>query len=241
MEEHEGIKGDLTFNEWIDHVFDHSDPGWHWEDDAPYWNPLTAPSQALSFLGRLFSNPSFLIDLFTPNQIGGGLNFLVNNSCSNYAFVFLNEDLPIEERVRGIHAIGTLYLELLSRICQPELSHGRRAQSPESTQADYICYMFWDLFPLYARSKSPFKSTQAEVAAHLDDHLKVEAACLDAMETTLAIEHIACQEGALHGLGHWATDYPERVRGIIDAFLRSTDPRDGLLVYAKAARRGDVQ
>ncbi len=36
------------------------------------------------------------------------------------------------------------------------------------------------------------------------------------MARTLAIPHLACQEGALHGLGHWQRAYPDRVAAIVD-------------------------
>lgn len=239
--ENVGIRGDLTFEEWIDHVFDHADPGWHWDTEAPYWNPAADPPRTLEFLCRLFSSPAFLIDRFTPNQIGVGLNYLASPSLSDYAFAFLDPDLPIEERVRGIHAIATLYEELLSTICLPVIHHGNWDTDPRSTQADFVCYMFWDVFPLYARTKSRIDGVEDEIAAHRNDHLKIEAACLDAMERTLAIDHLACQEGALHGLGHWADGYPERVRGIIDAYLDSPRAKRELLGYAKDARKGRVQ
>jgi hypothetical protein len=62
------------------------------------------------------------------------------------------------------------------------------------------------------------------------------------MEATLAIPHIACQEAALHGLGHWRCAYPERVEAIIGAFLaRSRSLSAELEAYAKQARVGRVQ
>ena len=61
------------------------------------------------------------------------------------------------------------------------------------------------------------------------------------MQRVLALDALACQEGALHGLGHWHLRYPEEVKGAIDVFLESRpqlDPR--LRQYAISARRGCV-
>src|SRR5262249_33104418 len=91
------------------------------------------------------------------------------------------------------------------------------------------CYMWWDITPV------PSGATDADQGPLTD-------ACLSVMERTLALDSIACQENALHGLGHWHSHFPERVESIIDAFLTS-DPniRPELRKYALSARGGCVQ
>ena len=44
---------------------------------------------------------------------------------------------------------------------------------------------------------------------------------LQVMESTLQLDSIACRESALHGLGHWQHQYPQRVGEIIDKFSMS--------------------
>jgi len=72
--------------------------------------------------------------------------------------------------------------------------------------------------------------------------LRLNRACLEAMAQTLEIDHVACLEGALHGLGHWHVYCPAEVEHIIDEFLaeRSNLPSD-LLEYARDARIGGVE
>ena len=65
-------------------------------------------------------------------------------------------------------------------------------------------------------------------------------AVLNVLERTLTIEHIACREGALHGLGHIANSCPENVCEIIDRFLSKNKLDDKLLAYALKAREGKV-
>ena len=64
---------------------------------------------------------------------------------------------------------------------------------------------------------------------------------LATMEHILGLGLLACQESALHGLGHWQRQHASEVVRIIDAFVLSQtelDPR--LLAYANAARCGCV-
>lgn len=61
------------------------------------------------------------------------------------------------------------------------------------------------------------------------------------MEDCLQMDHPACIESGLHGLGHLATFQTELAAPIIDRFLKNNkkqDPR--LLQYAKAARTGMI-
>ena len=88
--------------------------------------------------------------------------------------------------------------------------------------------MWWDILPVYGRPDLPGRQS-------------FDQECLDVMSATLALPNEACQESALHGLGHWAMDYREPVAAIVDAYLgRSSDIREPLRQYALAARRGMV-
>ena len=76
---------------------------------------------------------------------------------------------------------------------------------------------------------------------------ELEAEILTILERTLALGNIACQEAALHGLGHRHYQHPEQVEEIVDAYLQEhlpERPRDAeaesLRGYALAAQRGMV-
>ena len=57
----------------------------------------------------------------------------------------------------------------------------------------------------------------------------------------LRLQSVACQESALHGLGHWAVDYNTIVRPIIDGYLSDNRAlRPELRAYAEGARVGGV-
>ncbi len=62
----------------------------------------------------------------------------------------------------------------------------------------------------------------------------------EVMERILGLDHPACQEGALHGLGHFQSGYAGAVRAAVNAYLRrrgATLPAE-IRDYALSARRG---
>jgi len=61
------------------------------------------------------------------------------------------------------------------------------------------------------------------------------------MKKILALDSVACQESALHGLGHWHSLQPDRVESIVDGFLAAhPTTRRELVTYARSARCGCV-
>jgi hypothetical protein len=88
--------------------------------------------------------------------------------------------------------------------------------------------MWWDILPLAAQPNDP-------------DQTGLDREILGVMESTLRLDSVACQESALHGLGHWQHYYPQRVTEIINSFLRrQTGLREELRTYAMSAFRGCV-
>jgi hypothetical protein len=89
--------------------------------------------------------------------------------------------------------------------------------------------MWWECCPLGCPSIYP-------------DAGRLTPLVIDVLETILALPSPACQESALHGLGHLSYGNQSRVHAIIDCFLsdrgEAIDPR--LRTYAVAAREGRV-
>ncbi len=145
---------------------------------------------------------------------------------SNEMFCILDEALPLKERLETVDAIYLLYRDCFSKRCSNELSHLAKV---EGNPLNSICYMVWDIVAFPASGGKMEKP-------------EVDAACLAVMEKALALEHDACRESALHGLGHAKWYYPAEVQRIIDAFLKAgKDISPGLREYAKAARTGMIQ
>jgi hypothetical protein len=131
---------------------------------------------------------------------------------------------PAEERAAVWPAIARFFEEVLAPRCVPELGHLAREAPPA---INTVTYMWWESFPGLVRPDDP------------ERRLVIDAE-LDCMEQILASESIACQEAALHGLGHCARAEP-RCAEIIDRYLisgRATLPQ--LVAYAQSARSGCV-
>ena len=164
---------------------------------------------------EVFEHPATLLAPYPDESINQAL---WDVSCN--AFDALT-DAHIEwsARRRFIDSFEPLYRDLFAAHCQPVLGHRSEAGSALNSS----CYMWWDL--LWYHEHDP----------------RTDDACLESMRSILAIDHVACQEGALHGLGHWHQRHSAEVEGIIDEYLQR-NPRlcEELRKYAGSARAGRV-
>jgi hypothetical protein len=120
-------------------------------------------------------------------------------------------------RQRVISSFENLFREFFAVRCKPVLGH----LSEEGSPLNMACYMCWE-FDCWHSTPSP--------------------ALLPVMRSTLAIDHVARQESALHGLGHWYhRGQAAAVQSIIGEFLgREPHLRAELREYARSARIGYV-
>jgi hypothetical protein len=204
----------LTFEEWVYHIFDHPDT-WYSAIGSESWDGPAATT--VEYMTRLFEDPVPSLEGFSDEELNRGFWYLVSNGGSDMMFTLMDESVPLDARLRCIRGFSNVFEQIFIPRCTPYLSHlDEKGVNPMNS----VCYMWWDLFPAAGDA--------------LNDTI------LDVMERELAMDHVALQEGALHGLGHWAR-HDDRVAGMIEAYLaRSTDLRPELLVYAKSALGGCV-
>src|SRR5260370_39723661 len=128
------------------------------------------------------------------------------------------ESIASSLRHRVVNSFEILFREFFATRCSPILGH----RNEHGSALNLACYMWWDLDCWNFTPSSDL---------------------LEVMRSTLAIDHVACQESALHGLGHWYhRQQRAAVESIIDEFLdRETHLRVELRKYAEAARIGCVQ
>jgi hypothetical protein len=214
------------FEQWVLWVFDHpvTKSEWHRTDSTPH----PEPAKALAFMTELFETSESLLQDYSDAQINQGLWFLFSNAYSQHFYAFTDRSLPEEQRLRGVHSIGTLFTGVFAKRCSPHLSH---LNEPGASGLNSACYMLWDVTPL--------PRYHDEVA-----YDAVNSAALGVMEGCLSIDHDACRESALHGLSenHWFAAWRPRIHAVIDAFLeQNKDLRLELADYARRARSGSVQ
>jgi hypothetical protein len=194
----------LAFEEWLLCVFDHPvddlNNAWYWDIDRDWWDEDTA--NTLEYMTWAFEHAADAFQPYSDAQLNQGLWFLASNACSSHIFTLTNESLPWSARRRCVESIHQLYEQCFARRCSPHLSY---IDEPGANPLNMVCYMWWDLIPLYGKPDDPARK-------------KLDEAILQVMDSTLQVDSIACRESALHGLGHWQRAYPECVGAIIDNF-----------------------
>lgn len=217
----------LTFEQWLRFVFDHpvedSRLEWYWDSEAPWWDGPAA--ETVDFLTRAFESSTELFQPYSDAQLNQGLWFLASNACSNHMFALVDVNVPWPARQRCVHSMHSLFEQCFAKRCSQHLSH---VDEPGANPLNLVCYMWWDIIPLGAQPDNPHQTG-------LDREI------LNVMESMLQLDSVACQESALHGLGHWQHYYPQRVTGIIKAFLgQHKELRAELRTYALNAQAGCV-
>jgi hypothetical protein len=214
------------FADWVRYVFDRPicEPAWYFETDVDEFMP--EPAQCVAYLTRLFRDPQPILASYSDEQLEQGLWYLVNSSCSDYMFSLLEPQLPWADRREGIRSIAKLFERLFAIRCTERLSHLDRV---ESRPLNSVCYVWWDVFPTWGRPGNP-------------DYVEVDRELLGAMRQILSLGSVACQESALHGLGHWHLNYAADVENAIDEYVaRQTALTPELRQYAEAAQQGCIQ
>jgi hypothetical protein len=216
------IMAAVTFDEWLEAVFNHPlrKPEWYWDDDfGEYWGALGLfDALTVDYMTRLFLDPDCL-KRYSLEQIAQGIWFLVGESSpGQLAHGLLKSDVPLQQRIHCVDAITNFFRGFVA----PAAS----GPADEKKNPFHIaCYMWWDIFPTYGNPN----------AGEADLHM----ACLNTMAATLTMPCELCQLSGLHGLNHWHLHHAEKVESIVDAFLQKTPrltPR--ILTYAAAARLG---
>lgn len=249
----DGEPHDLTYEEWLTWIFSgQATESGCGDADTGWWDEGRDPNRTAEYLTRLFEDPVVLLPRFGDEQISKGLDFLVNPAFSNTMHALVDEAVPWERQERCIRVIAIVYRELFARKCTVHFAHleglftserslsqwlvrqwpgrfaGRDIGPDEPNPLNGICYMWWDVCPL-PHNASPSNSS------------RTFAAVLEVLGETLRIQSPACQEGALHGLGHLQHYRRREVEEIIDEFLQREERlHPALREYAPSARTGSV-
>lgn len=213
------------YHEWLSHVFDHSVTNleWYFDLDAP---PFEADESAIAkLIDATFRHSAHDLLCFSDAQVNQGLWFLSSPAGSDYALALRSDTVPLDVRLSAISSIKILYRDCFAKRCTPTLSH---LDEQPSSPLNAICYMFWDVSPI----------------AHLEgqaEESELADACFSVLADTLAIDHIACQEAAIHGYGELHLYYPDRVEEAMNRFLKTRISDSRLRTYAENAQIGCIQ
>ena len=152
------ILTELTFAEWIKYNFDHpvTDPQWHWGIEMDEWH---GPADVtVAYLTRAFENARQVFRPYSDAQLAQGLDWLA--STSEYMFVLRDEAVPWPDRRRCLLSMYQLYVQCFLPRCHSDyLSHGVAVAGDNPLNG--VCYMWWDLLPIYGDSTAPPASPRA--------------------------------------------------------------------------------
>jgi hypothetical protein len=222
---HTWLMPTVTFDDWVEAVFDHPlrKPLWYWDSDFDeYWDALGLfDSLSIEYMTRLFLGPDTL-RRYSLEQVAQGIWFLIGESSpSQSAHTLLKSKVPLQQRIGCVDAI-TKFFRVFVAPAAPGAADERK------NAFHMACYMWWDIFPTYGNLNTG--------EAELYD------ACLNTMAAILTIPSELCQLSALHGLNHWHLHHAERVESIVDVFLTKTSGLTARMVeYAATARSGCAQ
>jgi hypothetical protein len=209
----------MELAEWVDRIFGQASPSDY--EALVRRAAICGPDEAtLRRLIEVFENPATALKPYSDAVLNQALWDL-----SSEAFPAVR-DLAVAWALRNrfIRSVETLFREFFAARCAPTLGH----LSEGCTALNSTCYMWWD-FDCWQAAPGPL--TRDPCAS----------AMLACMRSILAIDHIACKESALHGLGHWHTAQGSAVESIIDEFLKNERGLpEPLREYAINARRGYV-
>ena len=215
-----------SYETWIAHCFDHSvaSDAWYFAPDTPEWD---APAGlTLAYLTRLFDSPLDSVGHFSDEQLNQGFWYLTSNDCSDHMFLLIDASLPEPARLACLSAMRQLYAQLFATRCTNLPSHQDAGSGMSVLNA--ICYMWWDVMPIHGEPNDPRRA-------------RFDEAVLALLRDILAMDSVACQESALHGLGHWSYYYRAQVREIIQDYLAGAPGDNVLGNYARTAAAGMVQ
>ncbi|HMF41572.1 MAG TPA: hypothetical protein VKQ32_12930 [Polyangia bacterium] len=210
-----------SFQEWVTYCFTDPVPKIPWEDDPP-------PETMVRYLVQLFEAPRVATAGLSDERIGKGLWHICGYD--GYLKSARDDDVPHDLQIRCIESLKVLYRDLFAVRCGPLLQHLLTPDDPvKGTALDTICYMLFDLSQIEG-------ATTTIGEEHLVDPI------FDVLEYALGLDSVACQESALHGLGHLWLFHSKRVPPIVDRYLAAhPDLDERLRSYAGAARVGVVR
>jgi hypothetical protein len=217
---------DLAFEHWVEWVFDHpvTKPEWYEDEDVELW--INSPVVTIDYLTRLFAKTTVHLHRYSDTQANQGLWFLASSISFDGLSSLFGQGVLGSQRQRCISAMGLLFEHYFANRCTSHLSH---IDEPDANPLNATCYMWWDFIAHWA------DSPEGRIGSEMDSEI------LATMEQILKLNHDACRESALHGLGHWHHFCPAEVATIIDRFLApSTNLRPELHTYALNARTGHV-
>ncbi len=192
---------DLRYNAWATGLFCPSSDG---IGRPPAYRPTMPAADAetiVLYLTQLFEQPVFALDRVEDEALAEGFRYLAWGS--GYFRALGDRRVNLRARLRCIGAFAALMGSLFVVRCSHHLSF--RGHNTHASPLNYTALDLWEaLFAQLPKDQGPGRILNCEA--------------LRALEDSLYLPSIACQEGALYGLSHWRPSRPEEVTDIVQSF-----------------------
>ena len=213
----------MTSNEFRRHLFDRPLKVTAWYRDVDYEDLDLPIHQCVILATGVFLDIEQIADAYSEQQVAHGLRYLID-PFGGLGDIYMDSQVNETLRSTAIESMLNVFDRLFPLHC---LSHKTHPKLDEGDAPyDNLCYMWWDIFPRHGHPQR-------------EDMKLIDAAVLQTLAKVIQIENIACQESALHGLGHWQSARPQEVGKIIGTALPRLPSQ--LLTLARNAITGHVQ
>ena len=221
-----GLEPDL-YAASVSYLFDRGVPAaqgqeWYWDPDEPEF--AATPVDWTRIQAVLFANAGSALAPFNDDQVGMGLNYLMDNGLSDVPYAALDASVPSDEAMRMMQAMPALWRDCIG----PRLAGVHEPIGSASTRLSFVCHMWFDVWPTFWRVRHD---------------ARWQVAVWQVLRDMLAVPCRAVQAAALHGIGHELNHLGRRkeIEETVTAFIRSVGRDDmDLKTYAEAARQGMV-
>jgi hypothetical protein len=228
----------MEYQVWIDEIFNRKQVDefdLDWSDDFCDRLYKMEGEEILRLISLTFEQSGTDLMPFSDVQASFGINFLTNETRDPMHAVY-DINIPLAIRRQTIESFVPLYRDFFTKRCDDCFSSDTK--NPLNTR----CYKLWysdhpDIY-CFLQGNGPDANEMCETF-------------IDMLEKILFIPHTACQESALHGLGHsimrcsFSKEYPKsysrRMLVVIDQNLQSSIGNKNLIQYAKQAKTGQIQ
>jgi hypothetical protein len=121
---------------------------WYSDDDLEVF--IATSLEWTRFQTAIFANAAVDLSNTNDEQVGMGLNYLVDSSKSDVPFAAIETSVPLDEAMQMMHAMKRLWRDCIG----PRMSSVRAPTgSGAGGRLGYVCHMWFDMWPTFYRSK----------------------------------------------------------------------------------------
>jgi hypothetical protein len=205
-----------SFGDWLAAISSFETDDARWDAELEYLPPRVIAG----YLERLLREAPIHCSDITPTRLSHMIWFF-NGACSGYWWEVRKPEVPQEEQIQTVRALGHFYKDFLD--------HYPLGSAPNETEAENAVFMMWDMDCIEGAAIFPGEE-------HLVEPI------FEVLGIALRCKSFGCQRSALHGLGHLAPYHMERVRREIDwAMAEPGHLHKDFVEYALDAREGNVR